>query len=83
MACDRQRFGRPRWLKFGRERVFVLKASQTLKQRSFRSGSHCQKGDLIAARSRVGSNTYPEAAAIASILVAGQNAAGYLFCHGT
>ena len=52
VACERQRFGRPRWLKFGRERVFVLKASQTLEQRLFRSRSHYQKGGLIAALPR-------------------------------
>jgi hypothetical protein len=36
-------------LKFGRERVFVLKASQTLEQRLCRSRSHDQKGHVVAA----------------------------------
>jgi len=51
VACERQRFGRPRWLKFGRKRVFVLKASQTLEQRLFRGRSHDQKGHVVAALS--------------------------------
>ena len=49
VACERQRLGRPRWLKFGCERVFVLKASQTLGQRLFRGRSHYQKGHVVAA----------------------------------
>ena len=44
VACERQRFGRPRRLKFGRERVFVLKASQTLGQRLFRSQEPLPEG---------------------------------------
>ena len=46
VARERQRLGRPRWLKFGCERVFVLKASQTLGQRLFRGRSHHQKGHV-------------------------------------
>jgi hypothetical protein len=48
VARERQRFGRPPGLKFGRERVFVLKASQTLGQRLFRGRSYCQEGRWIA-----------------------------------
>ena len=47
VARERQRFGRPCGLKFGRERVFVLKASQTLEQRLFCSRSHYQKWDSL------------------------------------
>jgi hypothetical protein len=46
---ESHRFGRPRCVEFGRERVFVLKASQTLGQRSFRRRSHDQKGHVVAA----------------------------------
>ena len=49
VACERQRLGRPRGLKFGCERVFVLKASQTLGQRLFRGRSHYQEGRWVAA----------------------------------
>jgi len=41
--------GRPRGLKLGCQRVFVLEASQTLGQRSFRRRSHDQKGHVVAA----------------------------------
>ena len=43
---ERQRLGRPRGIKFGCERVFVLKASQTLGRRLFRGRSDRQKGRL-------------------------------------
>ena len=46
---ERQRLGRPRGLKFGCERVFVLEASQTLGRRLFRGRSHRQKRHWIAA----------------------------------
>jgi len=45
VACEREGFGRPRRLQFGRERIFVLKASQTPEQRS---RSHYQQGRWVA-----------------------------------
>jgi hypothetical protein len=45
---ERQRRGRPRGLKFRRERVFVLKASQTLGQWLFCGGSYYQDGRWVA-----------------------------------
>ena len=45
---ERQRLGRPRGLKFGCERVFVLKASQTLGQRLFCGRSYYQEGRWVA-----------------------------------
>ena len=45
---ERQRLGRPRGLKFGCERVFVLQASQTLGQRLFRGRSYYQNGRWVA-----------------------------------
>jgi hypothetical protein len=48
---ERQRLGRPRGLKFGLERVFVLKASQTLERRRFCGRSNRQKRHWIAALS--------------------------------
>jgi hypothetical protein len=45
---ERQRLGRPRGLKFGCERVFMLKASQTLWQRLFRGRSDYQYGRWVA-----------------------------------
>jgi hypothetical protein len=44
----RQRHGRPRGLKFACERVFVLKASQTLGQRLFCGRSYSQEGRWVA-----------------------------------
>src|SRR5580704_18170736 len=52
VACERQRFGGPCGLRFGRERVFVLKAAQTLEQRLLRSRSHYQKVGFIASLPR-------------------------------
>src|SRR5580704_5416363 len=46
---ERKRLGRPRGLKFGCERVFVLKASQTLGRRRFCVRSNRQKRHWIAA----------------------------------
>ena len=46
---ERQRLGRPRRLKFGCERVFVLEASQTLGQRLFCGRSDDQERHWIAA----------------------------------
>ena len=45
---ERQRLGRPRGLKFGCERVFVLQPPQTLGQRLFRGRSHYQDGRRVA-----------------------------------
>jgi len=45
---ERQRLGRPRGLKFGGERVFVFKASQTLGQRLFCGRSYYQEGRWVA-----------------------------------
>src|SRR5580658_5218337 len=45
---ERQRPGRPLGLKLGCQRVFVLKASQTLGQWLFRGGSNYQDGRRIA-----------------------------------
>jgi hypothetical protein len=45
---ERQRPGRPRGFKFGCERVFVLKASQTLGQRLFCGRSYYQDGRRVA-----------------------------------
>src|SRR5580698_4667905 len=44
----RQRHGRPRGLKFGCERVFVFKASQTLGQRLLCGRSYYQEGRRVA-----------------------------------
>ena len=49
MTGQRERLRRPRGLKFGCERVFVLKASQTLGQRLFCGRSDHQKGRWVAA----------------------------------
>ena len=49
VSRERHGLGRPSGLKFGCERVFVFKASQTLGQRSFRRRSHDQKGHVVAA----------------------------------
>src|ERR1700728_1265411 len=46
---ERQRLGRPDRVKFGRQRVFVLKTSQTLGRRRFCGRSNRQKGHWIAA----------------------------------
>ena len=45
---ERQRLGRPCGLEFGCERVFVLKASQTLGQRLFCGRSYYQDGRRVA-----------------------------------
>jgi hypothetical protein len=39
VASERERLGRPHWLKLGCERVFMFKASQTLWQGLFRGRS--------------------------------------------
>src|SRR5580704_8587684 len=46
---ERQRLGRPCCIKFCRERVFVLKTSQTLGRRRFCGRSNRQKGHWITA----------------------------------
>src|SRR5580700_10256011 len=46
---ERKRLGRPRGLKFGCERMFVLQASQTLGRRRFCGRSNRQKRHWIAA----------------------------------
>ena len=51
MTRERQRLGRPRGLKFGCERVFVLEASQTLGQRLFGGRSDYQERRWVAALS--------------------------------
>jgi hypothetical protein len=45
---ERQRLGRPRGLQFGCERVFVLKASQTLGRRRFCRRSYYKDGRWVA-----------------------------------
>src|SRR5579863_1509440 len=47
-----QRLGRPRGLKFGCERVFVLQSPQTLGQRLFRRRSHHQDRRWVSVLSR-------------------------------
>jgi len=49
LTRERQRRGRPRGLKFGGERVFVFKTSQTLGRRRVYGRSDCEKGHRIAA----------------------------------
>ena len=48
VSRERHGLGRPSGLKFGCERVFVFKASQTLGQRSFCGRSYYQDGRWIA-----------------------------------
>jgi hypothetical protein len=49
VTSECQRLGCPYGLKFGSQRVFVLKTSQTLRRRRFCGRSNCQKGHWIAA----------------------------------
>jgi hypothetical protein len=65
VACERQGLGRPRGLKLGCERVFVLEAFETLGQRLFGGRSDYQKGRLVAVLPRTGK---PEFSAIADCL---------------
>jgi hypothetical protein len=49
VPCERQRFGRPRGLKLGCERVFVFEALQTPGRRLFGGGSDHQERRWVAA----------------------------------
>ena len=48
VTCEGQRLGRPRGLKFGCERVFVVEASQNLGQWLFCRRSYYQDGRWVA-----------------------------------